>query len=136
MQPIDISTLTERITRHSSAKEEIVAVYLFGSAAANRLTPESDVDIGILFRRKPSALELLQLQQEFTDVLGIQADVVNLDDASPILRMQVLKYGIRVYTRDVRRVNEFFVRTINEYDDLKRVRKPIEDNILKGRIYA
>jgi len=61
---------------------------------------------------------------------------VNLDDASPILRMQVLKYGIRVYTRDVRRVNEFFVRTINEYDDLKRVRKPIEDNILKGRIYA
>jgi hypothetical protein len=41
-----------------------------------------------------------------------------------------------VYTRDVRRVNEFFVRTINEYDDLKRVRKPIEDNILKGRIYA
>jgi len=111
-------------------------VYLFGSAAANRLTPESDVDIGILFRQKPSALELLQLQQEFTDVLGIQADVVNLDDASPILRMQVLKYGIRVYTKDVRRVNEFFVRTINEYDDLKRVRKPIEDNILKGRIYA
>jgi predicted nucleotidyltransferase len=136
MQPIDTSTLTERITRHSSAKEEIVAVYLFGSAAANRLTPESDVDIGILFRQKPSALELLQLQQEFTDVLGIQADVVNLDDASPILRMQVLKYGIRVYTKDVRRVNEFFVRTINEYDDLKRVRKPIEDNILKGRIYA
>jgi hypothetical protein len=38
--------------------------------------------------------------------------------------------------RERRAYNEFFVTTVKEYDDLKRNRKEIEDNILKGRVYA
>jgi len=135
-QTLTRDNLIQKISELGTSKSEIAAVYLFGSAAAGRLTPESDIDLGILFEQKPSAIELLQLQEEFTDALGVQADIVNLDVASPILRMQVLKNGMRVFTRNETRVHAFFVRAINEYDDLKRVRKPIEDNILKGRIYA
>jgi predicted nucleotidyltransferase len=131
-----LEIITGKVCELAKSKPEIAAIYLFGSAVVNRLTPESDIDLGILFERKPSAVELLQLQEEFTDALAIQADVVNLEAVSPILRMQVLKNGMRVFTRDESRVHAFFVRTINEYDDLKRVRKPIEDNILNGRIYA
>lgn len=130
------SALIEKIVHFASSRGDIEAVYLFGSAAANRLTPESDIDLGILFERKFSGIELLQFQQEISDALGGQADVVNLDEASPILRMEVLKSGRRVFARDMTRVHRFFVKTINEYDDLKRVRKPIEESILKGRIYA
>jgi predicted nucleotidyltransferase len=130
------TSLAQAISNYAQSCGNIAVVYLFGSAVTNRLTPESDVDLGMLFENKPSAIELLQLQEEFTDALGRQADVVNLDVTSPILRMQVLKNGVRVFTRNETRVHEFFVRTFNEYDDLKRMRKPIEENILKGRIYA
>lgn len=129
-------TLARKISEFANSKPKIAAVYLFGSAVVDRLTPESDIDLGILFEQKLSGIDLLQLQEEMTDVLGVQADIVNLDGASPILRMQVLKHGMRVFTRNETIVTAFFVRAINEYDDLKRVRKPIEDNILKGRIYA
>jgi predicted nucleotidyltransferase len=131
-----VETIIEKVRELAESKREIAVIYLFGSAATNRLTAESDVDLGILFDQKPSAIELLQLQEEFTDAIGVQADVVNLDVASPILRMQVLKNGVRVFTRNETRVHAFFVRAINEYDDLKQVRKPIEDNILNGRIFS
>lgn len=52
------------------------------------------------------------------------------------LKMQVLKNGILIFKRDDKVYNKFFVNTINQYDDLKRVRKVCEDNILKGRIYG
>jgi predicted nucleotidyltransferase len=155
-----LDTLSRAIVTLAEAKPQIEAVYLFGSAAANRLTDTSDVDVGILFtqgrrpdapqarlaaggsskvltnEQEPSPIALLQLQEEFTDALGIQADVVNLNAASPILRMQVLRNGKRVFTRNEARVHAFFVRTINEYDDLKRARKPIEESIHNGRAYA
>ncbi len=129
-------TVVLKILEVAKSKTEIAAIYLFGSAAVGRLTPESDIDLGILFEQKPSAIELVQLQEEFTNTLAVQADIVDLDAASPILRMQVLKNGIRIFTRNETRVHALFVRAVNEYDDLKRVRAPIEDNILKGRIYA
>ncbi|MBI5471248.1 MAG: nucleotidyltransferase domain-containing protein [Ignavibacteriae bacterium] len=131
-----LESITSAISTFAESNGNIAAAYLFGSAVPQRLTPESDIDIGLLFERRPSAGELLQLQAEFTDALGIEADIVDLEGASPILGMQVLKTGVRVFTRNQSKANEFFVRTINEYDDLKRMRKPIEDNILNGRIYA
>lgn len=128
----------EVITAFASSNDEIDAVYVFGSSAAGRLTPESDVDVGILFARPPSISQFLQLQEDLSAALGIQADIVNLNTASPIIRMEVLKHGTLLVVRPQRkgRLYNFFVKTVNEYDDLKRVRRPIEQNILRGRIYA
>ena len=133
---IALENVKEIIVALAQSNETMAGVYVFGSVVSQRLTAESDIDVGLLFEKKTSALEVMQLQEELSGAFGMQADVANLDEASPILRMQVLKNGVRVFVRNPRRVNEFFVRAINEYDDLKRVRKPIEDNILKGRIYA
>jgi hypothetical protein len=63
-------------------------------------------------------------------------DVVVLNNASPVIRMQVLRKGLLLINKDRRAYHEFFVNTVNEYDDLKRTRKEVEDNILRGRIYA
>jgi len=49
--------------------------------------------------------------------------------------MQALKTGIRLFARK-NEYEEFFVRTLNEYDDLKRLRAPIEEAVLRRRIYA
>lgn len=50
--------------------------------------------------------------------------------------MQVLKNGVIAVNRDRSIYNDFFVKTIKEYDDLKRIRKEAEDNLLKARVYA
>jgi uncharacterized protein len=63
-------------------------------------------------------------------------DIVVLNSASPVIKMQVLKKGALLISKDRKVYHEFIVRTVNEYDDLKRTRKEIENNILKGRIYA
>jgi hypothetical protein len=50
--------------------------------------------------------------------------------------MQVLKKGILLKKASEKMYNDFFTKTIKEYNDLKRIRKPQEENILRGRIYA
>ena len=58
-----------------------------------------------------------------------EADLVVVNDAGPIIGMQ-LKAGIRLFARK-NEYEEFFVRTLNEYDDLKRLRAPIEEAVLR-----
>ncbi|MEX2410851.1 MAG: hypothetical protein WD607_05665, partial [Candidatus Paceibacterota bacterium] len=65
-----------------------------------------------------------------------ETDLVVLNDNSPIICMQVLQKGEKIVEGDRRSVNEFMVRTMNEYDDLKRVRSVIEKKISRGRIYG
>jgi uncharacterized protein len=117
-------------------RREIAAVYLYGSVVKGRLTPESDIDIGVLY----DAASPRDLQKHADDqaalaaALGREVDLVSLAEVSPILRYQVIKHGERVLTRDPKAVNLFFVRTVNEYCDLKMVRREIEKHMKEVRI--
>jgi hypothetical protein len=98
--------------------------------------PGSDVDIGILFGTIPNASQTNALTAELSSLLKHEVDLVVLNHASPILSMQVLKKRSLVFSRDLKIYHRFFVDTCNQYDDLKRIRKACEENILRGRIYA
>ena len=76
------------------------------------------------------------MKEKISEMFGLEVDIVVLNNASPVIRMQVLKKGALLVNKDHKVYNDFFVRTVNEYDDLKRTRKEIENNILRGRIYA
>ncbi|MEO8604182.1 MAG: nucleotidyltransferase domain-containing protein [bacterium] len=106
------------------------AILVYGSLVAGRLTPDSDIDIALLLgRRLLDAFELSRLRTDLEALLGRSVDLVNLDTASPILAMEVLRrYRIgRARRRDA--VDELVARTLTAYFDLKRVRRPIEDAI-------
>ena len=119
-------------------QKDLAAAYLFGSQTTDSKHRDSDVDVALLFQRGrvPGTDQLLQLQDELTSALQKETDLVVLNDNSPIICMQVLQKGDKIVERDRRAVNEFFVRTMNEYDDLKRVRSVIEKKISRGRIYG
>jgi predicted nucleotidyltransferase len=117
-------------------RKGIYLVFLFGSSVSRRVHPASDVDIGILFGSVPNVSRINALAAELSSLLKTEVDLVVLNHASPILKMQVLKKGVLVFTRDLKVYHQFFVDTVNQYDDLKRIRKTCEDNILRGRIYA
>lgn len=116
----------------------VSAVYLFGSEASGTSNELSDVDAGILFHKdqEPSVDKLLDIEDNLTSRLKREIDLVVLNNASPIICMQVLKKGKKIVENNRKDANSFFVRTVNEYDDLKQVRKVIEKRIEKGRIYG
>ncbi len=116
----------------------VAGVYLFGSQAKKKIKKESDVDIAVLFEEGfvPDFRSQLEMREALSASLNKEVDLVLLNRGNPILKYQVLKYGELLLNNNPSWVNNFFVRTLMEYDDLKRVRAPIEKNILRGRTYG
>jgi uncharacterized protein len=101
--------------------ERFDAVYLFGSTARGTAGPTSDVDIGVLSKRKSrgtlASLEL-ELEGELERLLGRTVQVVVLHDAPPDLVHRVLRDGVLVHDGDSSARIAFEVRSRNEYFDL------------------
>jgi uncharacterized protein len=119
-----------------SERQEILLAFLYGSFVSKRMRPSSDVDIGILFNSVPEMDAINEVTEELSSILQREIDLAVLNHASPVLKMQILKKGILLYARDKKHLYRFFVDTVNQYDDLKQIRKTCEENILRGRIYA
>ena len=116
-------------------EENIRLAFLIGSFATGKSRPDSDVDVAVLFGRIPDHMEILDLRERLSEGLKRDIDLVVLNDAGPIIRMQALKTGIRLRA-EKGAYEDFFVRTVNEYDDLKQIRAPIEEAVLRRKIYA
>jgi predicted nucleotidyltransferase len=130
-----MKTLQKNLEEFALKHENFLLVFLFGSMARGFSTDESDVDIAIMFERVPDLFELNDLRDQLSRCAGKEVDLITLNTASPIIKMQVLRYGLQI-KKDERDYNEFFVSTVREYSDLKYVRKEIEANLSKGRLYA
>jgi predicted nucleotidyltransferase len=133
---IDKHTIREKLKDLLSEYDNATLVFLFGSYAEDNVTVFSDLDIAVVFRDIPDIYLVNELKGKLEGALKIAVDIVMLNSASPVIRMQVLKKGVLLINRDPRVYNQFFVDTLKAYDDLKRNRREIEENILKGRIYA
>jgi uncharacterized protein len=125
-----------KLLKYLPAQQDVLVAFVFGSFVSGDITVMSDLDIAILFDGRIDFSRTGCIREELSDLLGIDVDIVVLNTAAPVIKMQILKKGRLVYVRERRAYNEFFVTAVKEYDDLKRNRKEIEDNILKGRIYA
>ena len=117
----------------------IAAAYVFGSYGTDRFNSQSDIDIGILFGESHAGDTPdfpLDLRFRLEEAVKREIDLVSLDSVSPILGMQVLRHGRKIYERDRRAAEEFFVRATESYADLKIVRREIEARVLQGSVYG
>lgn len=136
MKKPGLEDITARITERFMNDKEVLLLFVFGSAASGRLTDQSDLDIAVLFRGTPEFSDIVRITGELSEITGMEVDLVALNNSSPVLRMQVLKNGRLITCREESVFNDFFVRTVKEYDDLKRIRRETEEAVLRGRIYA
>lgn len=125
----------QKLQTFFACEENVRLAFLIGSFAAGTARPDSDVDVAVLFGRVPDYMDVLGLRDRLSALVERETDLVVLNDAGPVIRMQVLKTGIRLRA-EKGAYEEFFVRTVNEYDDLKQIRAPIEEAVLRKRIYA
>jgi len=74
-----------------SRVEGLAAVYLFGSRARGDALPDSDLDLAILATRKLDPVERWKLQEDLATLGHRDVDLVDLRQASTVMRIQVLK---------------------------------------------
>lgn len=117
-----------------------VAVWLFGSAAADALRPDSDVDVAVLTddpRRRIPPLERWALQQALGRRVRRDVDVVDLRAATTVLQMQVVTTGRRLACRDEPVAEAFESLVWSMYVRLAESRQGIvDDAVERGSIHG
>ena len=115
------------------SEERVLVAYLFGSYARGLETPRSDVDIAVLLSEVPERpLEYyLHLERELAKVLEMDVDLVFLNDAPPLLKYQVIKYGRLLFSRDERVRVMFEAKSLCEYLDFSRVLRRYDECFMR-----
>lgn len=60
-------------------------IAIFGSYIREEERPESDIDIIVKFSERKSLLELVRIERELSEVLGIKVDLLTEKSISPYL---------------------------------------------------
>ncbi len=66
-------------------RHRVKKIAIFGSYARDEAKPESDVDILVEFSERKSLLDLVGIEQELSETLGVKADLLTEKSISPYL---------------------------------------------------
>lgn len=120
-EEIIINVLTEKLSPQF--------IYLFGTAAAGKLRSDSDVDIAFFSNDDMAAYEVFILAQELAAMIGRDVDLINLREASTVLKAQIVGTGKVIYEVSRNKTNEFQIRVLKEYALLNEERQEILERI-------
>ncbi len=104
---------------------EPVVVYLFGSRARGLSRPDSDMDLAVVPGRPLDSMCWLALQGHLGEELGVDVDLVNMDEATAVLRKEIIAGGKVVWERDPRRRAELEMYALSDYARLNEERAPV-----------
>lgn len=66
-------------------------ISLFGSYVRNQQTSKSDLDILVEFRRKKSFLDLVRIERELSEKVGVKVDLLTEKAISPLIMENIKK---------------------------------------------
>lgn len=141
MQPLVELLRTDQV-QASFARHDVLLAYLYGSQARGEAGPLSDVDIAVLFARDLSKQVRFQHVLELMHELGLilkrdDVQVVDLQQASPLLRHRVYYHGLVLYCPDDAVRIQFETTALRDYVDtapLRRLQeKYLYEHFVKGR---
>lgn len=115
-------TLEDLLTRLRAAlprRPEVRFAVLFGSAVDRGPDEARDIDLAISFRGSPSLMERGALAVHLEHALGREVDIVDVEEASTLLRWEVTSRGRLVTAPDRDAWVEFQARVPIEYADLR-----------------
>ncbi len=126
-----------RVITLVSDDQDVLALYLFGSGAQNRLQPLSDLDFGILLSRRLDKKQRFGKQIDLigksNDFFGTdEIDLVVLNDAPPRFSFNILKYGNLLFFRDKKAIIDFREQVLNYYLDFKYFRADFDRAFVEG----
>ncbi|MFW6041308.1 MAG: nucleotidyltransferase family protein [Thermoplasmatota archaeon] len=78
-------------------KEGAEKVAIFGSYVHDNEGPDSDIDVLVKFSETKSLLELVRMERELSEQIGIKVDLLTEKSLSPYIRDNVHKEMREVY---------------------------------------
>ena len=122
------------IRNYFSTRDEIVAVFLFGSYASGKERPLSDVDIGILlnskdpdFAREKRTLYLCEL----TRLIRKDVHPVILNFAGEELLKQIFRKGSCILVKDERQLAHFKTIALSKIAEFGVYRKQMQAGLVR-----
>lgn len=130
--------LTEQLVKALAvALPDCLAIYRFGSWGTAAERPDSDIDLAVLPAQRLSSVFRWELAQRLASLAGRDVDLVDMQSASTVLRMQVLTQGERLHCRDVDAVERFEDSVFSSYARLNEERREIlADIAARGSVYG
>jgi len=126
----------EVIQKICTSLPDVVAVYLFGSAVSGQMHSESDIDMAVLADSPIDPEQLWKLAQDIAAMLNMEIDLVDLRQASTVMRMQVVQNGKRLYCRDQAASDAFEDFVFSDFARLNEERSAIlKDVERRGIVY-
>jgi len=123
MKKLDNDTLKE-IAAKLRAQGDVAAAYCFGSQTDPECPSPGDVDIAVLGRAPYTLRRLLAMRAEVARAVGSdQLDLVDLRNASPVLKREVVARGKLLFCVDQSYTNDFELRALSEYRDSQHRRR-------------
>ena len=92
--------IREKILQVLAAFSTIKIAYVFGSAARDRLTRHSDIDVAVAADTKLSLETHIELITQLSQALHREVDVVDLQDVSGEILQQSLCHGVQILQKD------------------------------------
>lgn len=120
LNKIDIDSYLPALKRFFGEREDVLAVYLYGSYGTPDQTPLSDVDLGILLR--PGVTDrfrsFLDLQAAVSDITHEEdVNVTILNDLPALMQFNIISTGRLIHERDPEAVSDFLERVCKLYGD-------------------
>lgn len=72
-------------------------ISIFGSYARGEADPESDIDIIVEFSERKSLLDIVGIEQELSEALGMKVDLLTEKSISPYLVDRIKKEMVVIY---------------------------------------
>ena len=120
-----------------TAIPEVVGIYLFGSHSLGSQHADSDIDLAILPKYKLSETKTWALAQLLAAKYSRDVDLIDLQQASTVMRMQVISRGERLYCSDEDACEVFEDYVYSSYAHFNEERAGIlRDIAQRGSVYG
>jgi len=80
-------------------KKGAIRIFVFGSYVRGEENPDSDIDIIVDFKESKSLLELIEIEQELTETIGIKVDLLTSKSISPYIYKNIENEMEEIYER-------------------------------------
>ncbi len=120
----------ETITRLvRAAYPQVEGIYLFGSAASDTISPDSDVDIAVLLPHRSAkavgSLSFSDTRFALEEALGRSVDLVNARIAPIVLQKEIVATGIPLFSSDPSVIQGYEMIVLSLYGKLNEERRGI-----------
>ncbi len=83
---------------HTLLPHGVSQILVFGSYATGNPTPESDLDLIVLFHTRKDLFDLGGMREDLVDALGIQVDLLSEGAISPYLKDKIKDEAVVIYS--------------------------------------